>query len=102
MHSPVVRLTCNQQVGDSNSSGGSTLSSEPCTELIRYVYGVLDAVSIAMMITVMPVGRLCDRYSCKWPAAMAPMLMGTFCILMIILAIALLCTLSVKNKIVKK
>ena len=25
LHSPVVRLTCNQQVGDSNSSGGSTL-----------------------------------------------------------------------------
>ena len=54
------------------------------------------------MITVMPVGRLCDRYGCEWPAAMAPILGGTFCILMIILAIALLCTLSVKNKIVKK
>lgn len=27
LHSPVVRLTCNQQVGDSNSSGGSIPSN---------------------------------------------------------------------------
>ena len=46
----------------------------------------LAAVSVAMMLLVMPVGRMCDRFGCKWPSAMAAILRGAFCLIMIVLA----------------
>ena len=45
----------------------------------------LAASSVAMMLTVMPVGRMCDRFGCKWPSAAAAVLRGAFCILMVIM-----------------
>ena len=47
----------------------------------------LSAVSVAMILLVLPVGRMCDRFGCKWPSAAAPILRGTFCALMIYLTI---------------
>lgn len=47
----------------------------------------LAVASVAMMLFVIPVGRMCDRYGCKWPSAMAPILRGTFCVIMIIMVI---------------
>ena len=44
----------------------------------------LAAVSVAMMLLVMPVGRMCDRFGCKWPSAMAAILRAAFCGLMIV------------------
>ena len=44
----------------------------------------LSAVSVAMMLLVMPVGRMCDRYGCKWPSAMAAILRAVFCGIMIV------------------
>ena len=46
----------------------------------------LSAVSVAMMLVVIPVGRMCDRFGCKWPAAMAAILRAAFCMIMIVLA----------------
>lgn len=43
----------------------------------------LASASVAMVIFVIPVGRMCDKFGCKWPAAMAAILRGTFCAIMI-------------------
>ena len=47
----------------------------------------LSAMSVAMVLLVLPVGRMCDRYGCKWPSAAAPILRGLFCAIMIFLTI---------------
>ena len=44
----------------------------------------LAAVSVAMVSLVIPVGRMCDRFGCKWPSAMAAILRATFCGIMLI------------------
>ena len=46
----------------------------------------LSLMSVAMILTVMPVGRMCDRYGCKYPAAIAVTLRSMFCIGMILIA----------------
>ena len=48
----------------------------------------LSTISVAMVITVTPVGRMCDSIGCKFPAAMAVTLRSMFCIAMIIIAAA--------------
>jgi len=48
----------------------------------------LSTISVAMVITVTPVGRMCDSIGCKFPAAMAVTLRSMFCIAMIIIATA--------------
>lgn len=48
----------------------------------------LSIISVAMVITVTPVGRMCDSIGCKFPAAMAVTLRSMFCIAMIIIAAA--------------
>lgn len=47
----------------------------------------LAVASVAMMIFVIPVGRMCDKFGCKWPSAMAPILRGAFCIIISIMVI---------------
>ena len=46
----------------------------------------LSTISVAMVITVIPVGRMCDSIGCKFPAAMAVTLRSMFCIAMMIIA----------------
>jgi MFS family permease len=46
---------------------------------------LLSVISVAMMIVVIPVGYLCDRYGCKVPAMMAIIMRALFCILMVIM-----------------
>jgi len=48
----------------------------------------LGAMSVAMMLLVMPVGNLCDRFGCKWPSAVAIILRSTFCALMIVMVLS--------------
>ena len=45
----------------------------------------LTAISVAMVITVLPVGGLCDRYGCKGPVMVAIIMRSLFCILMIVM-----------------
>lgn len=45
----------------------------------------LTAISVAMVITVLPVGGLCDRYGCKGPVMIAVIMRSLFCILMIVM-----------------
>ena len=47
----------------------------------------LAVASVAMMLFVIPVGRMCDKFGCKWPSAMAPILRGAFCIIISIMVI---------------
>jgi len=47
----------------------------------------LAAVSVAMMITVLPVGSMCDKYGCKVPVMIAVIMRGLFCIISIYLCI---------------
>ena len=46
----------------------------------------LSLISVAMMLTVLPVGRMCDRFGCKYPAAIAVTLRSLFCIGVILIA----------------
>jgi len=46
----------------------------------------LSMMSVAMILTVLPVGRMCDRYGCKWPSAIAIILRTGFCVGMILIA----------------
>ena len=46
----------------------------------------LSLMSVAMVITVFPVGRMCDRIGCKFPSAMAVTLRSMFCIAMILIS----------------
>ena len=46
----------------------------------------LSTISVAMVITVTPVGRMCDSIGCKLPAAIAVSLRSMFCIAMIVIA----------------
>ena len=47
----------------------------------------LSAISVAMVVTVLPVGGLCDRYGCKWPVMIAVIMRSLFCILMIVMVL---------------
>ena len=47
----------------------------------------LSAISVAMVVTVLPVGGLCDRYGCKWPVMVAVIMRSLFCILMIVMVL---------------
>ena len=49
------------------------------------VYLALSSVST--IVLSLPVGRICDKYGCKWPSAAAPILRALFCIIMIVMAI---------------
>ena len=45
----------------------------------------LSAISVAMVVTVLPVGGLCDQYGCKGPVMVAVIVRALFCVLMIIM-----------------
>lgn len=47
----------------------------------------LSAISVAMVITVLPVGGLCDRFGCKGPVMVAVIMRSLFCILMIVMVV---------------
>ena len=47
----------------------------------------LSAMSVAMVLLVLPVGRMCDRFGCKWPAAAAAILRLSFCAIMIFMTV---------------
>lgn len=46
----------------------------------------LSLMSVAMVIMVLPVGKLCDRYGCKYPTVAAISFRSGFCIIMIVIA----------------
>ena len=46
----------------------------------------MSIMSVAMIVAVIPVGRMCDRYGCKWPSAMAVALRAGFCAAFIVIA----------------
>ena len=46
----------------------------------------LSIMSVAMIVAVLPVGKMCDKYGCKWPSAMAVALRAGFCAAFIIIA----------------
>lgn len=43
----------------------------------------LAAPAVAMALLVIPVGKLCDTRGCKWPSAMAAIVRGAFCVIML-------------------
>ena len=43
----------------------------------------LAAPAIAMALLVLPVGKMCDTKGCKWPSAMAAIVRGAFCVIML-------------------
>ena len=49
----------------------------------------MTATSVAMMVTVLPVGKMCDRIGCKLPSAIAVIARASFCGLMIVLCASL-------------
>ena len=49
----------------------------------------MTATSVAMMVTVLPVGKMCDKIGCKLPSAIAVIARASFCVLMIVLCASL-------------
>lgn len=47
----------------------------------------LSLMSVAMVLMVLPVGKMCDRYGCKYPTVAAISFRSGFCIIMIILSV---------------
>ena len=63
--------------------------------LLQQYYGLstaasgayMAAMSVAMVIMVLPVGRMCDRYGCRTPVVIAVVARATFCALAILLTV---------------